>query len=784
MVRDLKVGDRGIAFSLFWLLFACYLFTFTARIESSDGLSMFATVESIVRRGEVDSNQLLWMGLQQGSFGPAGDLYSRKGLGTVLLAWPLVWLARLWPSVGLVHTALLLNPLLTAWTGALLYRTGRRLAWRQSTALAIALIFGLATLAWPYTQTFFSDPACGWGLFAALYGLLAYSQTGRKRYLVGSGLTWGLAYLTRTVNLITLPIFAFGLLAALYQCHYADQPPPRSLAAVFRLLLRHWRAVVSFATPIVAFGLASLWWNSLRYGSIWESGYVETEQFSAPWLFGLFGLVVGPARGFFWYSPILLLSFFGLAWFRRHARWLLWVISAICVAYLLLYGKWYMWHGGYSWGPRFLTPILPFMTLLVGPVCERIWTAQRGRLLLRGSVLLLLLLSVVVQWLGLLIPFNLVQDWLAGTVTPLFAPETFTALAYSPLIQQWRYLTTPEHIQLAWWQVTLATGEVDWQGITLPLVGIVVSLAALMGYSRTHGEAISRLYGWLHTFILIAITVALLINYQAALTGIDQRAVADRIEQLERSGDAILYLRPTQTQYFANVYHGRLPTYGLPSQESLDETSRTWLLYLERHYQRLWVVSDDMPPEKSGWERPLRVDNFLLQENRIPQTDNARLAVYAMARTLQLTEAGLGLVFGEPVTSGVMTEGQGWIRLQGYGFTPEVQVGTEIVLVLRWQSLRAVNQDYHVFVHLLDSRGEKIAQRDGQPVQWMRPISSWQPGEEILDHYGFLLPADAIPGDYHIAVGLYDPVTGQRLTVSAGAGDFATELGPIRVLGR
>jgi len=58
------------------------------------------------------------------------------------------------------------------------------------------------------------------------------------------------------------------------------------------------------------------------------------------------------------------------------------------------------------------------------------------------------------------------------------------------------------------------------------------------------------------------------------------------------------------------------------------------------------------------------------------------------------------------------------------------------------------------------------------------------PSEEILDHYGFLLPQDAIPGDYTIAIGLYDPVSGQRLSVSAGAGDFATVLGPIRVRGR
>lgn len=780
MVRDLKATDRGIAFALFWLLFACYLLTFTARIESSDGLSMFATVESMVRRGEVDSNQLLWMGIQQGSFGPDGDLYSRKGLGMVLLAWPLVWLGRLWPAVGLVQVALLLNPLLTAWTGAMIYRTGRRLEWRPTTALATALIFGLATLAWPYAQTFFSDPACGWGLFAAFYGLLAYSQTGRKTYIFGSGLAWGLAYLTRTVNLVTLPIFAFGFLAALYNYHQTDTAPPFALATHLRLLTRQWRTFVAFVVPILGAGLLSLWWNSLRYGSIWDSGYVETESFSAPWLFGLTGLLVGPARGYFWYSPVLLLGLWGAGWFRRQWRWLFWLIVTICVSYIALYGKWYMWHGGYSWGPRFLTPILPFSALLVGPVWERVMGAPPGRVWLRLGVWLLVFISVAIQWLGLLVPFSLVQDWLATTVHPLFAPETFTQVVYSPLLNQWRYVTA-ENIQLAWWRATLMTGRIDWQGIGLPLVGILASIAAIFACARVRTAGSSRLYGWLHTFILIAVTIALLVDYGGVLTGLDQRAVADRIEQLEQPGDAILYLRPTQTQFFADVYHGRLPTYGLTAQNTLDAESRPWLLYLQSHYQRLWVVSDDTPPEQSGWERPLRIEDFLLQENRIPNTDNARLAVYTMAHALNLTEAGLGLRFGDPTITGPMTDNDEWIRLQGYGLTTEVEPGDAIALVLRWQSIRAVKQDYHVFVHLLDSRGEKIAQRDGQPVQWMRPTSSWQPGEEILDHYGFLLPSDAIPGDYHIAVGFYDAVTGQRLPVSAGTGDFATELGPIHV---
>ena len=50
-----------------------------------------------------------------------------------------------------------------------------------------------------------------------------------------------------------------------------------------------------------------------------------------------------------------------------------------------------------------------------------------------------------------LLPFtnSLVQDALVAQVQPLFAPETFTQLRYSPLVMQWQFLT-PDAIHLAW----------------------------------------------------------------------------------------------------------------------------------------------------------------------------------------------------------------------------------------------------------------------------------------------------------------------------------------------
>jgi hypothetical protein len=772
--------ERNIAFLLFGLLLACYLFTYTGLVDSSDGLSMFSTTESMVRRGQVDSNQLLWMGLQQGSFGPDGELYSRKGIGAPLLLWPLVWLAHLWPALGLVHTALLLNPLLTAHTAVLIYRAGRRLTWSPGAALASALIFGLASMAWPYTQGLFSDPACGWGLLGGAYGLLAHQQSGRKRYLLGSGLAWGVAYLTRPINLLTLPIFLLGLFWLFRSREPARAQAESGATAFLAALQHHRRPLITFLIPVIAAGLVSLWWNWTRYGNIWESGYVESEAFSAPWGDGLYGLLLGPARGLFWYNPALLLAFLGVGWFWRRARPWLGVVLAICLLYVMVYSKWYMWHGGYSWGPRFLAPTLPFLALLSGPAWAH-WVERPGAGWPAKLILLLLLIySVALQWLGLLVPFSLVQDWLAAEYQPLFAAETFTQLSLSPLLLQWRYLTS-QHIHLAWWRHQV----VDWSGLIAPLASILLGLVLLArtwraGYA--HSEPQGRPITWFYGLFLGVIALALLAHYESTLVSPPQRERSQQIEALEQPGDAILFLQPEQTQQFANVYHGALPTYGLHPRGSLNKEDEAWLARLAGLYQRLWVAPGSALPEESGWERVLRMTHYLLWEAKEGEDNQDRLVLYALAGAQPLVESGLGTTFGDPVLADqAVSETNGWIRLNGYALTPRSKAGGALLLSLQWQSLQQVNQNYHVFVHLLNQQKEKVAQRDGQPVQWLRPTSSWRPGEEINDHYGLLLPLDMAPGSYTVAVGLYDPVSGQRLPISAGPGTLAIELGPVMI---
>ncbi|WP_295317684.1 hypothetical protein, partial [Roseobacter sp.] len=103
-----------IALFLFLFLFSVYLLTYTPRINSSDGLAMFATAESLVRRAALDIEQIRWMDLQQGTYGLDGLLYSRKGIGVPIGLLPLTLLGLVIPWFGPVSTSLLFNAIVTA----------------------------------------------------------------------------------------------------------------------------------------------------------------------------------------------------------------------------------------------------------------------------------------------------------------------------------------------------------------------------------------------------------------------------------------------------------------------------------------------------------------------------------------------------------------------------------------------------------------------------------------------------------------------------------------------
>lgn len=73
--------------------------------------------------------------------------------------------------------------------------------------------------------------------------------------------------------------------------------------------------------------------------------------------------------------------------------------------------------------------------------------------------------------------------------------------------------------------------------------------------------------------------------------------------------------------------------------------------------------------------------------------------------------------------------------------------------------------DYTVFVHLYDAAGQLVASHDGVPVFGYLPTSQWPEAEVIPDRHDIRLPGELPAGSYRLAAGLYDPVSGQRLSV-------------------
>ncbi|MBE7469868.1 MAG: hypothetical protein HS114_12085 [Anaerolineales bacterium] len=94
-----------------------------------------------------------------------------------------------------------------------------------------------------------------------------------------------------------------------------------------------------------------------------------------------------------------------------------------------------------------------------------------------------------------------------------------------------------------------------------------------------------------------------------------------------------------------------------------------------------------------------------------------------------------------------------------------LQAADVLQLNVTWLPLQPFDEDWKIFVHLVDPSGQVLAQFDGQPLEGTYPTSHWIPGEFIEDSYPLIIPPDAPPGPYRVFAGLYNEATGLRLPV-------------------
>ena len=108
------------------------------------------------------------------------------------------------------------------------------------------------------------------------------------------------------------------------------------------------------------------------------------------------------------------------------------------------------------------------------------------------------------------------------------------------------------------------------------------------------------------------------------------------------------------------------------------------------------------------------------------------------------------------------------ITLAGYDFfvVPQAEAPTATI-ILHWQVLANVSQNYLISVRLLDAAGQTAVSHVSQPKQGARPTATWLENEWVLDEHVVQLPALA-PGRYQLSLSLLDEQLGTPIEFLSG----------------
>lgn len=106
------------------------------------------------------------------------------------------------------------------------------------------------------------------------------------------------------------------------------------------------------------------------------------------------------------------------------------------------------------------------------------------------------------------------------------------------------------------------------------------------------------------------------------------------------------------------------------------------------------------------------------------------------------------------------------VELVGLTAAP-AQDGRQLPVQLAWRALDRMHTDYVAFVHLIDDQGQIVSQLDQPPGGVDHQTSMWAPGEMLSSQFNVPLPPDIDLRTHRLRIGLYEPVSGRQLPITA-----------------
>jgi hypothetical protein len=221
-----------------------------------------------------------------------------------------------------------------------------------------------------------------------------------------------------------------------------------------------------------------------------------------------------------------------------------------------------------------------------------------------------------------------------------------------------------------------------------------------------------------------------------------------------------LVIQAAADEAFTYYYRDFTPIERLPANP--DQPSGEIISVLERshdQYRSLWLVAQ--PP---AWTNAAVPEEWL--------TGNMQSVRATAVLKLPVQQFMDWSVKSGEIESDMLAQFGDIVELVGARiFTPSEPTG-EMVLWLYWRPIQPAEVELKIFVHLTGAinpaTGTPLwAQDDQFPQEGRASTQDWSPSLVYRDVY--VMPVASVPpGEYTLLVGLYDPITGQRVPLPNG----------------
>lgn len=291
----------------------------------------------------------------------------------ILANMPLTW-------ENLIILSHLASGLLIAFSGGVFYYVlTKRLLLEPKKAVLVTCIYLFGTINFALiSQALWQHGSVQLLMLLGLYFYLSPKESAGKYIL--SAFFWGFAFLSRPTALLPIGVFA------LYSLF-----PRQVVKKLFWYVLGALPAVLFF-----------VWYNSVFYKDIINQGY--SSQLLTSWVpnfpVSFFGVWLSPSKGILIYSPIIIFSLVGIYLIIKNKladKRLFYILAGIVVLlHTLIISFWKHWYGGWSYGYRMSSDVLPFMVLCIVP-----FVTSEAFKKFKKLFIVLFIVSVLIEVMGL-----------------------------------------------------------------------------------------------------------------------------------------------------------------------------------------------------------------------------------------------------------------------------------------------------------------------------------------------------------------------------------------------